>query len=59
MTVSIVTLLPEPDSPTTPSICPAFTFRETPRTACTTPSSVAKSTVRPSIWSSEGKELLL
>ena len=38
----IVTLLPEPDSPTTPSVCPGRTSNETPSTALTIPSSVLK-----------------
>ena len=40
------TLLPEPDSPTIPSDRPASTLYEMPSTACTTPSSVSKETVR-------------
>ena len=35
-----VTLLPEPDSPTMPSVSPAATVKLTPSTARTTPSSV-------------------
>ena len=46
ITVSIETLLPDPDSPTTPSIWPASTESETPSTAFTTPSSVANRTRR-------------
>ena len=46
ITVSIETLLPDPDSPTTPSILPESTENETPSTAFTTPSSVAKRTRR-------------
>ena len=38
----IVTLLPQPDSPTTPSVWPARTLNETPSTARTMPSSVLK-----------------
>ncbi len=38
MTVMKVWLLPEPLSPTTPRHSPLATFRETPRTASTTPS---------------------
>ena len=38
MIVCVETLLPEPDSPTMPRVCPASTWKETPRTACTTPS---------------------
>ena len=40
MIVWVETLLPDPDSPTMPSVCPASTAKETPRTACTTPSVV-------------------
>ena len=46
MTVSIVTLLPEPDSPTMPEHLPGVHVQGDTATACTTPSSVAKSTVR-------------
>src|SRR6478672_68000 len=42
MIVRQVTLLPEPDSPTMPSVCPLSTVNETPSTARTTPSSVLK-----------------
>src|SRR5881227_542706 len=42
MIVRQVTLLPEPDSPTIPSVCPLSTVNETPSTARTTPSSVLK-----------------
>ena len=45
MTVRLVTLLPEPDSPTMPSVSPRSTANETPSTALTTPSSVSKWTV--------------
>src|SRR5437870_4692534 len=41
-----VTLLPEPDSPTTPSVSPGETVNETPSTALTRPSSVSKCTLR-------------
>src|SRR5438105_4800620 len=52
---SAVTLLPDPDSPTMPSVSPAATEKLTPSTARTTPASVKKyvlrsrtsSTVRP------------
>src|SRR6476660_5739295 len=37
-----VTDLPQPDSPTMPMVWPASTWNETPSTARTTPSSVAK-----------------
>src|SRR5262245_3838697 len=46
MTDIIVTLLPEPDSPTMPSTSPSSTVSETPSTAFTTPSSVRKLTWR-------------
>src|SRR6266550_9380413 len=42
MMVRHVTLFPEPDSPTMPSVCPLSTVNETPSTARTTPSSVLK-----------------
>ena len=41
-----VTVLPQPDSPTTARISPAARSKDTPFTACTTPSSVSKRTVR-------------
>ena len=41
-----VTDLPEPDSPTMPSVLPGITSKSTPRTACTTPFSVLKRTLR-------------
>ena len=40
MSDSAVTLLPQPDSPTMPSVSPAATWNETPSTAWTTPSCV-------------------
>ena len=42
MIVRQVTLLPQPDSPTMPSVFPFSTEKLTPSTAFTTPSSVAK-----------------
>jgi hypothetical protein len=39
---SAVTLLPQPDSPTTPSVCPACTVKLTPSTERTVPASVSK-----------------
>ena len=42
ITVRNVTLFPEPDSPTTPSVFPRSTEKLTPETACTIPSSVRK-----------------
>src|SRR5712692_534972 len=53
MIASAVTLLPEPDSPTTASTSPGFRTKLTPRTAWTTPSMVGKSTLR-SLTSSRG-----
>jgi hypothetical protein len=41
-----VTLLPEPDSPTIPSVWPFSTEKETPSTALTIPSSVRKDVCR-------------
>ena len=46
ITVRPVTLLPEPDSPTIPSVRPSSTLNDTPSTACTTPSSVANWTLQ-------------
>src|SRR5205807_6504663 len=42
----IVTLFPEPDSPTIPSTSPFASVKDTPSTAFTTPSSVRKETLR-------------
>src|SRR5215470_11802493 len=42
----IVTLLPDPDSPTMPRVSPSETVNDTPSTALTTPSSVRKLTRR-------------
>ncbi len=42
----MVTLLPEPDSPTMPSTSPGSSVNETPSTALTTPSSVRNETLR-------------
>jgi hypothetical protein len=42
MIVRQVTLLPQPDSPTRPSVFPFSTEKLTPSTAWTTPSSVRK-----------------
>ena len=49
---SDVTLLPQPDSPTTASVSPGATVNDTPSTARTTPSRVKKCVLRPSISSS-------
>src|ERR1700735_2316023 len=46
------TLLPEPDSPTMPRVCPVSTLKLTPRTAGTRPSGEAKLTCRSSTSSS-------
>src|SRR5919199_6156327 len=46
MIVRQVTLLPEPDSPTIPSVSPFSIENETPSTALTTPSSVRKCVLR-------------
>jgi peptide/nickel transport system permease protein len=43
---SEVTLFPEPDSPTSPSVAPRATESETPSTARTTPRGVSNSTTR-------------
>ena len=48
ITAMKVWLLPEPLSPTTPRVVPRGIASETPRTASTTPSSVAKATVNAS-----------
>jgi hypothetical protein len=42
MTVRNETLLPDPDSPTTPSVSPGSRENEIPSTALTKPSSVGK-----------------
>src|SRR5262245_12663768 len=47
-----VTVLPQPDSPTTPSVSPRAMLRSTPSTACTMPSSVWKCVFSPRISSS-------
>ena len=47
MTEKPVMLLPEPDSPTRPTISPACTRRSTPSTAFTTPPWVKKWVCRP------------
>src|SRR5689334_8519255 len=47
MTLSAVTDLPEPDSPTIPSVSPLLMNRSTPSTARTTPSSVKKCVLSP------------
>src|SRR5437762_2053754 len=46
ITVSELTDLPEPDSPTIPSVSPGWTEYDTPSTALTRPSSVGKCTRR-------------
>ena len=52
ITVIMVTLLPEPDSPTMPSVSPSYSVADTPSTARTTPSSVRNDTFRLRISSS-------
>src|SRR6266850_1359484 len=47
ITLSAVTDLPEPDSPTMPSVSPLLMYRSTPSTARTTPSSVKKCVLSP------------
>lgn len=42
----VATLLPDPDSPTMPSVLPRARSNDSPSTALTTPSSVRKCTVR-------------
>src|SRR5262249_29135085 len=44
--VSAETVLPDPDSPTMPSVRPRSSVNDTPRTACTTPAAVANETCR-------------
>src|SRR5215211_278926 len=46
MMARLVTLLPEPDSPTMPRVWPGSSEKLTPSTALTTPSSVSKWTLR-------------
>src|SRR5438093_8475268 len=46
MTARLVTLLPEPDSPTTPSVSPRRRVKESSETARTIPSRVRKRTER-------------
>src|SRR4029077_507358 len=41
-----VTVLPQPDSPTTPTVSPRAIVRSTPSTACSIPSSVSKCVLR-------------
>src|SRR2546423_1366396 len=53
MIASAVTLLPDPDSPTTASTSPGMREKVSPRTAWTTPSTVGKSTLR-SVTASSG-----
>lgn len=50
--LSAVTDFPEPDPPTMPSVSPGSTWKETPSTAFTEPSSVGK-TVSRSLTSSK------
>src|SRR5712691_4914039 len=46
MRESAVTVLPHPDSPTSPSVSPAASSNDTPSTACTTPSRVKNCVLR-------------
>ena len=50
---SAVMVLPQPDSPTIPSVSPGSTWIDTPSTACTTPS-LSRISVRRSVISSSG-----
>src|SRR5437867_6830024 len=56
-TDNMLTLFPEPDSPTMPSTSPWSTVNDTPSTALTTPSSVRNETLR-SLTSSSGSAML-
>ena len=56
MIVRQVTLLPQPDSPTIPSVWPFSTENVTPSTALTMPSSVRKDVFR-SLTSSSATEV--
>src|SRR5512140_14333 len=49
MSARFVTLLPQPDSPTSPSVSPSSRSNETPLTAWTVPSWVRKRTTRSEI----------
>src|SRR3954469_11353508 len=55
MMLSAVTLLPQPDSPTIPSVRPRSTLKSTPSTARTSPSSESKTVVRPLTSSSAAR----
>ena len=59
ISVIAVTDLPEPDSPTIETISPGSTENETPSTACTIPSSVAKETFSPDTSSSGDAPLVV
>src|SRR5262245_58057774 len=52
-----VTVLPQPDSPTTPTVSPRAIVRSTPSTACSMPSSVSKCVFRPRISRSASLDL--
>src|SRR5438552_11821283 len=54
-----VTLLPEPDSPSTASTCPARSSKLTALTARTTPSRVANSTLRSRTLRSDMREAVI
>ena len=51
------TVLPEPDSPTMPSVLPWSSVSDTPCTACSGPRLVAKETWRSSTSSSASRPL--
>src|SRR5258708_23760503 len=55
MSDSAVTDLPQPDSPTRPSVSPAASSNDTPSTAWTTPSRVKNCVLRSLTSSSSGK----
>jgi len=55
MSESAVTDLPQPDSPTMPSVSPAASSNDTPSTARTTPSRVKNCVLRSLTSSSSGK----
>ena len=46
-----IIVLPEPDSPTTPSASPGATSSDTPSTACTSPAGVCRVVWRSAMWS--------
>src|SRR6185312_10461319 len=54
-----VTLLPQPDSPTRPTVRPCSMLKDTPSTACKSPASVRKPTFRSSTSRSATRSLVL